>query len=904
MSRVYDDNTIQEFVAENRDHLEQIEPDLLIMEKGGADIPQDLINRVFRAVHSIKGSSGFFDFQAIKDLSHVMESVLMLIREGRLAPDQSNIDALLASVDKLRIMFADVEGSGHVPYQNELDRLNAILDSAEPKKEPDPPHYPRQTQAEPFSKGEDRPGPCLTVESPAGAGPPEARFEPQAREWAAEALGNGNYLYLLWYTGKECDQKDLEGRMNDYGQVFGPGRSSDRSADAVPYLFATVMEPDLLSGALGLPMDRVVALEGLPEQINATAGGLSPGGSAPKEGGAHSSRGCPFPKEDGTSYDTIRVHVELIDKLMNLAGELVLGRNQLRQELGEASTKTPKLATLIKDLNAVTSEVQEKIIQMRMQPVGNLFNKFTRVIRDLAHRLGKEVELSLEGGEVELDKSILEGLSDPVTHLVRNCLDHGLESPEERRAAGKPSKGRLKLNAFQEGGQVNITIIDDGRGIDPGRVAGQAVSKGKISGEAVRRMTDKEKVNLIFMPGFSTAEAVSDISGRGVGMDVVKTNIERLGGHLEVESAPGRGSSVRIRLPLTLAIIPSLIVGAGGFRFAVPQINVKELVCIRAREAPQRIEEAAGAEVLRLRGALLPLVRLSRVLGIPGTYVDPESGEVKEDRRENLADRRGRKLNRIERTSCFMKTRRSEERRQNWRSDLYVVVLALGENRFGLCVEQLFDTEEIVVKPLSDHIKGVKCFAGATIMGDGRVAMILDAAGIASFCGLRFAEISAEEQRRRKADAARDETRAQKHRAVLLFKYARNEQFALPLESISRLEKIDKDSVQVVGNLEYMDYRGKGLPLMRLDRLIPVSPLPEDLQELYVIIPKTVHPKAGILASGILDAMEISTPVRPTENGGRGLSGSAFVEGKLTLFLDPESLLRAAGAGCEEKAAG
>ncbi len=896
MSTVYDENTIQEFVAENRDHLEEIEPDLLAMEKGGTEIPAEIINRVFRAIHSIKGSSGFFDFRSIKDLSHVMENVLMLIRDGRLVPDESGIDALLAGVDKLRIMFADVENSDHVSYQDDLDRLNAILESSRASEFRTEVREDSKQEAhgkkDPAAEGREGPseGQGMTLEAPEGSGMPAAVFSSKAGEWIREAKGGGNYIYLLWHSGGEAEARELAGRMETYGGFFGPGGASGEESET-PYLFATVMEPDLLSEALGVPPERVVRLEG----------------SAGREKNAQASRdketpdplpydreGAQANREDKHPYETIRVSVDLIDKLMNLAGELVLGRNQLRQELDETAVRNPKLNTLIQTLDVVTSEVQEKIMQMRMQPVGNLFNKFTRVVRDLSKHLGKEVELAVGGREVELDKSILEGLSDPVTHLVRNSLDHGLETPEEREAAGKPAKGRLEMNAFHEGGQVNITITDDGRGIYPAEVARKAVANRRISEEAARRMTDKEKVNLIFMPGFSTARAVSDISGRGVGMDVVKTNIERLGGHLEVESFPGKGSCVRIRLPLTLAIIPSLVVGAGGFRFAIPQINVKELVCVRAGEVSQRIEEVAGAEVLRLRGSLLPLVRLSTVLGIPGVFRDPETGEPREDRRAKLADRRAQRRDQAGPEPYKPGRRRSGERRQSWHSDLYVVVLKLGENRFGLCVEELFDTEEIVVKPLSDQIKDVKCFAGATIMGDGRVAMILDAAGIAGFDGLRFSEITAEERRRQEEEASRREAEAGEQRSILLFNCAPDEQFALPLESVSRLERIRKESIQRVGDSEFMDYRGHGLPLVRLDRLIPVRPLPEDSSELYVIIPKTDRVKAGILASSILDTMETQTLTRPSENGHRGLSGSAFVEGKLTLFLDPEPLIRAA----------
>jgi two-component system chemotaxis sensor kinase CheA len=587
------------------------------------------------------------------------------------------------------------------------------------------------------------------------------------------------------------------------------------------------------------------------------------------------------------------VNVDLIDKLMNLAGELVLGRNQLRKALDEAASANPMLDALIQSVDVVTSEVQEKIMQMRMQPLGNLFNKYRRVVRDLSQALSKEVELVVEGRNVELDRSILEGLSDPMTHLIRNALDHGIEDPHEREAAGKSRHGTLQLRAFHKGGQVNITVTDDGRGIDPEHVAAKAVERGVLTPDQISTLSGKEKKDIIFMPGFSTVDDVSDISGRGVGMDVVRTNIETLGGHLEVESEKGRGATVRIRLPLTLAIIPSLIVGAGGHRFAIPQINVKELICVRAGEVASRIEGVAGAEVLRVRESLLPLIRITDVLGLTRRFLYGETGEWKRDRRRKLIDRRGGlgEERKPILDDCPEDRRNKKDRRQSWRSDLYVVVLKLGENRFGLCVEELFDTEEIVVKPLSEHLKSIKCFAGATIMGDGGVAMILDTSGIAERQGLRFKEITAEERKRREEAASRAASVTRERLSVLVFNGAPDEHFALPLQSVSRLEKVDPHAVHRIGEQEYMDYRGESLPLIRLDRYLSVSPLPAESNEFHVIIPKTRNRPAGFLVSSILDTREVSPSFQETKTRGPGILGSAFLEGRLTLFLNAEEIL-------------
>jgi len=907
MQTMYDEHALQEFVAENRDHLEEIEPDLLSLEKEGPNTDPEIVHRVFRAIHSIKGSSGFFHFPAIKELSHVMENVLSLIREGRLIPNAGGVDALLAGVDKLRIMFAEVQQSDQVPYQEELDRLNTILEAPPSPSRGTPSAFPEGDRPSrpvdlPVKHDEDE---CLLFFSSDGSDLPPARFDPGAERVIQDASDEGRYLYVVWSSGNPGgaagNEEPLAEQMRIYGRPF-EGRPPSDPAQAV-YLFATVMEKDLLCETFGLPEEHVLFLEpsSLPGERNGIRHSSEPQpiveSPTPRpRGSSLSSPPASVPASEGNGsspYETIRVNVDLIDNLMNLAGELVLGRNQLRKALDNAASANPMLDTLIQNVDVVTSEVQERIMQMRMQPLGNLFNKYRRIARDLSQALAKEVELVVEGREVELDKSILEGLSDPMTHLIRNALDHGIEGPDEREAEGKPRYGTLQVRAFHEGGQVNITVTDDGRGIDPEQVAAKAIEQGILSPEQISMMSRKEKQDLIFMPGFSTAEDVSDLSGRGVGMDVVRTNIETLGGHLEVESEKGRGSTVRIRLPLTLAIIPSLIVGAGGHRFAIPQVNVKELICVRAGEVASRIEGVAGAEVLRVRGSLLPLVRITHVLGLTPRFLYGETGEWKRDRRRKLIDRRG---SRMEETGSLPAgtpedRRNKKDRRQSWHSDLYIVVLKLGENRFGLCVEELFDTEEIVVKPLSEHLKGIKCFAGATIMGDGGVAMILDTAGIAERQGLRFKEITAEEQRRREEAAAREASAIRYRLPVLVFNGAPDEHFALPIQSISRLEKVDPHAVQRIGEQEYMDYRGESLPLIRLDRYLSVSPLPAESNALHVIIPKTRNRLAGFLVSSILDTREISSSFQQTEAHGPGIQGSAFLEGHLTLFLNAEEIL-------------
>jgi two-component system chemotaxis sensor kinase CheA len=548
----------------------------------------------------------------------------------------------------------------------------------------------------------------------------------------------------------------------------------------------------------------------------------------------------------------------------------------LRQEIEEKVADNPRLINVMQNVNLVTSEIQENIMRMRMQPLSSIFNKFPRVVRDIARQLYKKAEIIIDGGEVELDKSILENLSDPLTHIIRNSLDHGIEPPEVRVKNNKQETGLIHLTASHEGSQVIIKVSDNGRGIDADVLSEKAISSNVVTQEQVARMSTKQKTNLIFLPGFSTAKAVSDLSGRGVGMDVVKTNIEKLGGHVDLDTTIGKGTIVIIRLPLTLSIIPSLIVGSCGYIFAIPQINVQELVTIKASEINNRMEKVGDATVLRLRERLLPMVWINEVLGLRKNECTEKQIESKIVESPTASDHGSR----------FLEVSQLNSLKKN----INIVVLRVGTNSFGLAVNQLFDNEEIVVKPLSRHIKDCKCFSGSTIMGDGRVAMILDTAGIADFAFLRFAEISAEERRRREQEE-RDKKDASRRKPILLFNNALDEFFGLPLSNISRLELVSKENIHLVGQREYINYNGKGLPLIRLEHFLAVNPLPE-LDELYLIIPKTNGPVAGIMVSRIINILDIQEDIARDAYTPKGFLGSGFIEGYLTFFLDPDAILQ------------
>jgi two-component system chemotaxis sensor kinase CheA len=596
---------------------------------------------------------------------------------------------------------------------------------------------------------------------------------------------------------------------------------------------------------------------------------------------------------------SLRVHVSLLDQLMTLAGELVLSRNQLLQSITSGDQRSSETAGQRIDL--ITSELQEAIMLTRMQSIGNVFNKFPRVVRDLAQSLGKKIELTLEGKEVELDKTIIEAIGDPLNHLVRNSVDHGVELPQDRVKAGKNATGQIFLKAYHEAGQVNIEITDDGKGLDGNKLAAKAIDKGLITEDQAKLMSTRDKTNLIFLPGFSTAEKVTDVSGRGVGMDVVKTNLDQLGGIIDIDSEPGKGTTIRIKLPLTLAIIPCQIVLTGGERYAIPQVNLEELLRIPADQVCTRIERVGDADVVRLRGNLLPLIRLSEVIDVDPVYSDPKTGETHPDRRKSLSDRRSKKsplveengeTTEVESGDCEAhQERTSEERRYHADSALNIVVVSTGAMKYGLVVDALNDSEEIVVKPLGRDLKKCKGYAGATIMGDGRVALILDVSNLAQMAGLTSLEATS-----RAAEVAAAESEAvrnsQDKQALLIFRNAEDEQFAAPLNLVERIEKIKYTDIETVGGKRVIKYRGGSLPLFSIDEVAMVKPL-ADLENMLVIVFNVAKREVGLLAMGPVDAQEINLNIDGVTLRQEGIMGSAIINDNTTLLVDIYEIVKA-----------
>lgn len=779
------DDIVKEFIVESTESLDRLDRDLVSLEKNPTS--KDLLGSIFRAIHTIKGTTGFLGFSQLESVAHAGESLLSRLREGVLVLSPSITSGLLAMVDAVRTMLASIEttGSNGDKDYSVLIEILTQLQNPETANEMSP-SYP-------------------VAEPSAGAveqkyeGPQDSQPQLHADE---ESISLGK---ILLESGRV--------KPDELASTLDQQKSGDPRRVGEILVAHGTLRPEEVLDALQVQNEEVVS--------------------------------------SNFSSNNIRVDVGQLDKLMNLVGELVLARNQILQY-----SNTQQDATFLNTtqrLSLITTELQESVMKTRMQPIENVWGKFPRVVRDLALACGKRVQVEMEGKDTELDKTILEAIKDPLTHLVRNAVDHGIESPSQREAAGKPVDGHLFLRAYHEGGQVNIEISDDGAGIDLSAVKSKAIERGLIAQEQAARMSEREAHHLIFLPGFSTAKRVTNVSGRGVGMDVVKTNIEKIGGMVDLQSEPGCGTTVKIKIPLTLAIIPALIVTCGGERYAIPQVSLLELVRLEGNGARQGIESVHGAPVYRLRGNLLSLVYLNRALHFD--TATPQSSA-----REGVVN---------------------------------IAVLQADDCQFGLIVDEVNDTEEIVVKPLGKLLKGLPIYTGATIMGDGRVALILDVMGLAQHAGV----IGEVRQRKLTEDSTPTGERAKERKTLLLFQSPEGGRMAISLSDVTRLETFAQASIEWTGQQQVVQYRGTILPLVHVPGLVEerrrqsreLSSTRND--KIQVIVHTLDRRNVGLVVERILDIVEDGLSTRRPASR-KGVLGSIVVQGKVTEILDMDGIIR------------
>ena len=744
-----DPEIVEIFVAESLEALDRLES-LLIEAEGGSPQP-DMLDVLFRDIHTIKGTSGYLSFDRILSISHVGEDLLDKLRSEALAPIPAHFACLMEVGDVLRLMLGNIseqEDEGEVEVGHLVDQIKRFLE------------------------GEGQPG----ADAPADAPAPE----PAPAE-AAEAS----------------------------------------SAEPEPAEPASVETP----AAAETP------------STTASAAAEASDASEPKPKGKE-----PQKPSEVTSDGSVRVNVRVLDRLMNLMGELVLARNQIVQ-LMKTSDGTVSGQSACQRLSLVTSDIQEQIMKTRMQPVARVFERIPRMVRDLCKQTEKRARTQIDGTATEIDKALVEAIRDPVMHVVRNAIDHGLESPEERVAKGKPALGTLSVKASHEGGMVSIEIGDDGKGLDPAWIRQRAIEKGLLTPTQAERLNDREILECVFRPGFSTASQVTDISGRGVGMDVVRTRVERAGGQVELDSTPGKGTTIRFRMPLTLAIIPALLVRSCGQRFAIPQVNLLELVYLDDEQAQTAIEHVRGAAIYRLRGEILPVVRLSEVLNLkPRERAEDDGGGVN------------------------------------------IVVMAIGNRRYGLLVDEIHDTEEIVIKPLHGELKRVSSYAGATVLGDGGVALILDASGLAEMAG-----IDTSSGRNQAAEEATD-AGASGPVPYLVFLAGDGSQCAVPLAMVARLEQIQTRAIESAAGQEVVQYRDEILPIVRPEQVLPLGQsAPREEQQLVLF---DFGQLVGMAVNEIRDVVDVVVPPGAARGAVPFALGREVILGKTTLLLDVYSIVR------------
>lgn len=784
---IEDAELIKEFVIESQEHLGDIEKDFLTMEIQGEDVDLNLVNHVFRAIHSIKGAAGFLGLPVLESLAHREEEVLNKIRNQEVIPTIDVVSTLLSATDGLKELLDCIDVSNDMDVTDKIAALDQILSgTASP------------TADQISSTAETQPE---QVESRDG--------EEVARESEE----------LLDETTKKVEDLFKEDAVTaDDTPSKGPSANSTPSPSTKP---VKKPEPSKPQGSLSSD-------------------------SSPAE-------------------TSIRVDVGLLDTLMNQVGELVLARNQMLQFAERFDDN--EYSTTSQRLNLITSELQEGVMKTRMQPIGNVWSKFPRLVRDLAKICEKEVRIEMQGKETELDKTIIEAIKDPLTHLVRNTVDHGIEPADVREKFGKNREGCLMLRAFHEGGQVNIEIVDDGAGLNVERIRSKAIEKSIINEQQAQTMDEQAICNLIFAPGFSTAEKVSNVSGRGVGMDVVKTNIEKIGGTLDLESHAGLGTTIRIKIPLTLAIIPALLVKCADNRFAIPQVNLMELVRLEGENATSKIERIQNAPVYRLRGRLLPLVDLRSILD----KSTPEPSETP----ENCA--------------------------------INIVVLRADDQQFGLIVDRINETEEIVVKPLSHQIKDIAVYSGATILGDGSVALILDVLGIAQRG--RVLQSSGSRNLGRVDENLTEG--AGKTQSLLVLGVGPRRQVAMQMPQVARLEQVAKKLIEEADNKSVIQYRGKILPLIDLASILGISrnqfggmssSLSGDEETEHenldancqVVVHSEEGRSFGVVVDRIIDIVDAHIDLVESHSGS-GVLGSAIVQDRIIDLLDLPAVIQAAG---------
>ena len=801
---------LAEYVEESRGHLEHAEKIFVEIQKVGS-APPESINDLFRAIHTIKGSAGFLGLTSIATLTHAMESLLDDLREGAIALTPAISEALIEGTDMLNNMFDDIGNSDSFDTSELVETLKRLREGDAP------------VAAQPAPVEESTPEPEAPVEEIVAIAEEDEALTETA---AADAV----------------DSADAEA---DVAEEPAAPKIEEAKKTETPAI-------SLVDGA----PKRGSQVAVFPKADDASKQ-KTPAAAPAASGDAHNKH-----------EEFLRIRVDILDRLMMLAGELVLVRNQQLMHLDEADATMHSITT---SLNSVTTELQETIMRTRMQPIGTVFSRFSRMVRDLSRKLGKQIDFSTEGDEVEVDKNMLEAIADPLTHMIRNACDHGVETPDVRVAAGKSPEGRVTLSAYHESGQIHVDVKDNGHGISSDVIRRKVLEKNLKTESELAHVSEQELMNMIFLPGFSTAAVVTDVSGRGVGMDVVKTGVEKFGGTVSITSVEGEGTTMKLRLPLTLAIIPSLIVQSGDERFAIPQVNLEEVVCLYDDDAINLIECAGSIEVYRLRDFLLPMVRLQEALARTEAFDADVQSEVTEKNAKSRKD-------------LAVKRQEAEDGGHYMHISLNFAVLRAGNTRFGLIIDRIIGSEEIVVKPMHRAVKDISLYSGATVLGDGQIAMILDAMGLARHYNVRDVSDGREEK---KVMAVSEDVDM---RSLLLFSNGGNEQFGISMQEVKRIETVETSRIERIGSQEYIALDGVSTRVVRLENILNVQSSSEP-ENMFFLIPQNVRRPYGLLVERLLDSGHYEIKLNRESYMADGVEGTALIKNRMTILVNLEQFI-------------
>lgn len=826
------ESALNEFYNECEEILQRVSESFGLLEKNPDQVPNK-IDQLYRDIHTVKGTSQLFGFQNVGLIAHAMEASLEPIRSKGMALTSVMVDDYLKAIDLIEKTLNQSKSSG-AENGIDIDKMNSVilkmmeypLVAAQGNLVVYQSHLPFRVFGEFASLAEE-----------------------SKNDWADVQVKQGNTAEkkqtpLKFDTGKTTQKTET---VTVFPSEAGKGnaKSNDKSKGE-PIL--KIAENKTAKDAESLLTEKISeVLQASKEAIvHQQTSGVTMSSDINQEA-AKTDEGSQL--QDANT--TIRVQVNLLDRLMNLVGELVLVRNQVLQFA--KSNEDYQFLNMSQRLDVVTSELQEEVMKTRMQPIGSVISKFSRTVRDLSRDLSKKIDFEIIGAETELDKTLIEAIKDPLTHIVRNSCDHGIETPEVRKKAKKSETGTIKINAHQESGQVIVDISDDGKGLDAQKLIEKAIEKGVITAEKARTMPEQEAFHLIFAPGFSTAEKVSSVSGRGVGMDVVRTNIEKIGGNVELQSEKGKGTMIRLKIPLTLAIVPALIISDKNERFAIPQIKLLELVGIENTDEQgnskleESIEYVQGNPVFRLRGSILPLISLKQILGEPT---------------ENL--------NKIERVN--------------------IAVLSSDGGIFGLVVDEILDTADIVVKPMAKFFKKLKVFSGATIMGDGSVSLILDVAGIAERANI-IKDVSEDQMRSSLSMNKSSKVKSIEEQEYLSFSLNSSGTYAVPLGLINRLEEFNKEDIEFSAGSRVVSYRESVLPILSLNECLGFGKDVNSAPKISVLVVQRGDRAVGIQVNEIVDIFTGNTKIENPIKEVVGLYGNIIVDENIITIVDILSIL-------------